>query len=281
MMAESLQKRAEIAEPAGPPEEDVPMTVLEHLGELRKRLIRALLGTLPSVFIAWEFRTQLLGFLLEPFNVAYRHLGLGDKAVMNYSHPPEMFTTYMKLSIVCGFMLSSPWVFYQVWAFIAPGLYKRERLYAIPFVLASTLFFAGGSFFAYAALMPQMYETLLSMGGELPSGMVIQPMMMITENVAFATQILLAFGVVFEVPVVVTFLALAGVVDWKQLLTFGRWWVVIASVISAVLTPTPDAGSMLLMLVPLVVLYYVSVALAYAFGPKPDTSGGDDSAGAA
>lgn len=281
-MADSLDKRALVAAPASEPAEDVPMTVLEHLGELRTRLIRALLGTLPSMFIAWEFRQQLLGFLMEPFNIAYRRLGLGDKAVMNYSHPPEMFTTYMKIAIVCGFMISSPWVFYQVWAFIAPGLYKRERLYAIPFVLASTLFFAGGAFFAYYALMPQMYETLLSMGGELPSGLVIQPMMMITENLSFATQMLLAFGVVFEVPVVVTFLALAGIVNWKQLLSFGRWWVVIASVISAVLTPTPDAGSMLLMLVPLVVLYYLSVALAYAFGPKPEASSGDDDkAGAA
>jgi len=277
-MADSLDKRAETPAPSGPPD-DEPMTVLEHLGELRTRLIRALLGVLPACIIAWEFRAQLLSFLLEPFSIAYRRLGLGDKAVMNYSNPPEMFTTYMKMSIVCGFMIASPWVFYQVWAFIAPGLYKRERLYAIPFVIASTLFFAGGAFFAYYALMPQMYETLLGMGGELPgAALVVQPMMMITQNVAFATQVLLAFGVVFEVPVVVTFLALAGVVNWRQLLAFGRWWVVIASVLAAVLTPTPDAGSMLLMLVPLVGLYYVSVGLAYAFGPKPE---GENPGGAA
>jgi sec-independent protein translocase protein TatC len=168
-------------------------------------------------------------------------------------------------------MLASPWVFYQVWAFIAPGLYRREKLYAIPFVVASTVFFAGGAFFAYGALMPSMYETLLGMGGQIQgSSLLIQPMMLITENLAFATQILLAFGVVFEVPVVVTFLALAGLVTWRQLLAFGRWWVVIASVLAAVLTPTPDAGSMLLMLVPLVVLYYASVLLAYLFGPKAE-----------
>jgi sec-independent protein translocase protein TatC len=273
-MSDALDTRTDggpLAAPAEPgPPEDVPMTVLEHLGELRSRLIKSLLGTLPAMIIAWEYKELLLDFLLRPFSIAYRRLGLGDKAVMNYSNPPEMFTTYMKISIVCGFMISSPWVFYQVWAFIAPGLYKRERLYAIPFVLASSLFFAGGAFFAYGALMPQMYETLLGMGGQIEgSSLLIQPMMMITENLSFATQVLLAFGVVFEVPVVVTFLALAGIVNWRQLLSFGRWWVVIASVISAVLTPTPDAGSMLLMLVPLVVLYYISVALAYFFGPKP------------
>ncbi|MET0389461.1 MAG: twin-arginine translocase subunit TatC [Polyangiales bacterium] len=271
-MTNALAKGSASSPPpeSGPPE-DVPMTVLEHLGELRKRLIRGLLGTLPAMIACWEYRGQLLEFLLAPFSIAYRRLGLGDKAIMNYSNPPEMFTTYMKISIVCGFMLSAPWVFYQVWAFIAPGLYKRERMYAVPFVAASTIFFAGGAFFAYQALMPSMYETLLGMGGDLPgNSLLIQPMMMITENVAFATQVLLAFGVVFEVPVVVTFLAFAGLVNWRQLLAFGRWWVVIASVISAVLTPTPDAGSMLLMLVPLVVLYYISVLLAYAFGPKAD-----------
>jgi len=266
-MTEALERRT--AESSPP--EDVPMTVLEHLGELRSRLIKALVGCLPAMIVAWEFKEKLLDFLLQPFSIAYRRIGLGDKAVMNYSNPPEMFTTYVKISMVCGFMIASPWVFYQVWAFIAPGLYKRERLYAIPFVLASTLFFSGGAFFAYAALMPQMYETLLSMGGQIEgSSLLIQPMMLITENLAFATQVLLAFGVVFEVPVVVTFLALAGIVNWRQLLAFGRWWVVIAAVISAVLTPTPDVGSMLLMLVPLVVLYYLSVVLAYVFGPKSD-----------
>jgi len=258
---------------ANGPAEDVPMTVLEHIGELRSRLIKGLVGVVPAVAVCWGYRIQLLGFLLEPFSIAYRRLGLGEKAVMNYSNPPEMFTTYMKISIVCGLMLASPWVFYQLWAFIAPGLYRRERMYAIPFVVASSVFFAGGAFFAYSALMPSMYETLLGMGGEIPdSSLLIQPMMMITQNLAFATQVLLAFGVVFEVPVVVTFLALAGVVNWRQLLAFGRWWAVIASVLAAVLTPTPDAGSMLLMLVPLIVLYYLSVLLAYLFGPKADAS---------
>jgi sec-independent protein translocase protein TatC len=275
-MADALDKpRLEDIPIEGPPE-DVPMTVLEHIGELRSRLIKALLGTLPAMILSWELREQLLEFLMHPFTLAYQRLGLGDKAVLNYSNPPEMFTTYMKISIVCGFMMSSPWVFYQVWGFIAPGLYKKEKLYAIPFVLSSTVFFAGGAFFAYGALMPSMYETLLGMGGQIAgSALLVQPMMMITENLSFATQILLAFGVVFEVPVVVTFLALAGLVDWRQLLAFGRWWVVIASVLSAVLTPTPDAGSMLLMLVPLVVLYYASVGLAYLFGPKADGESDD------
>ena len=150
-MADALDKPSLEDIPVEGPPEDVPMTVLEHLGELRSRLIKALLGTLPAMILAWELREQLLDFLMHPFTIAYQRLGLGDKAVLNYSNPPEMFTTYMKISIVCGFMISSPWVFYQAWGFIAPGLYKKEKLYAVPFVLASTLFFVGGAFFAAGA----------------------------------------------------------------------------------------------------------------------------------
>jgi sec-independent protein translocase protein TatC len=263
-MPDALDKVGE----ATPPD-DVPMTVLEHLGELRSRLIKALLGVIPGMVIAWEYRQNLLEFLLTPYTQAWRKLGMG-KPVMNFSTPPEVLVVHMKIAIVCGLMVASPWVFYQVWAFIAPGLYKRERYYALPFVIASTVFFAGGAFFAYRLMMPNMYEVLLGMGGELPGGsIVIQPMQMITENIAFATNMLLAFGVVFEVPVVVTFLALAGIVNWRQLLAFGRWWAVIASVIAALLTPTADAFTMLLMLGPLLFLYYFAVGLAYLFGPKP------------
>ena len=270
LMSEALEKVGESTPP-----DDVPMTVLEHLGELRSRLVKALLGMVPGVFVAWEYREYLLEYLLTPYTRAWRKLGLG-KPVMNFSNPPEVLMVHMKLAVVCGLMFTSPWVFYQVWAFIAPGLYKRERAYAVPFVIASTAFFAGGAFFAYSLMMPNMYEVLLGMGGELPGGsIVIQPMQMITENIAFATNLLLAFGLVFEVPVVVTFLALAGIVNWRQLLSFGRWWAVIASVLAALLTPTADAFSMLLMLAPLLVLYYFAVGLAFLFGPKPaqDTKG--------
>jgi len=159
-------------------------------------------------------------------------------------------------------------VFWQVWAFIAPGLYRRERLYAIPSVLASTLCFAGGAYFGYMVVFPMGFETFLSMAGTLPSGIVnVQPTIMIDEYLGFATQMLLAFGTVFEVPVVVSFLAIAGLVNWKQLLSFGRWWVLIASILAAILTP-PDVGSQMMMMIPLVGLYFLSVGIAYFVGPK-------------
>ncbi len=253
--------------PGAPRDEDRPMTVLEHIGELRGRLIKALLGTIPGMWIAWTYKEYLLDFLLAPLAQAWRHLGLGAPTV-HFSNPVDLFVAYMKITVIVGLMVASPWVFYQLWAFVAPGLYKRERMYAVPFVLASTIFFAGGAFFGYAVVFPAGFETLLGMSGELPSATIrVQPTIMLDEYMTFATRMLLAFGVVFEVPVIVTFLSLVGLVNWKQLLAFGRWWVVIASIIAAILTP-PDVGSQMMMLVPLVVLYFLSVGLAYFLGPK-------------
>jgi sec-independent protein translocase protein TatC len=260
------------------PPEDVPMTVLEHLGELRSRLIKALIGLIPGTWIAWEYKEYLLDYLLQPLSLAWKHLGLGEPTI-HFSNPVDLFVSYMKISMTVGLLASSPWVFWQIWAFIAPGLYKKERLYAIPFVIASTVFFAGGAFFGYEVVFPVGFEQLLGMSGMLPSAaMRVQPTIMLTEYMGFATRMLLAFGLVFEVPVVVTFLAMVGLVNWKQLLKFGRWWIVIASIVAAVLTP-PDVGSQMMKMVPLVVLYFMSVGLAYLFGPKVEPEPKADEAG--
>jgi sec-independent protein translocase protein TatC len=259
---------ADEPKPVGESHADKPMTVLEHIGELRSRLIKALLGTIPGMWLAWVYKEYLLDFLLAPLAQAWRRLGLGEPTV-HFSNPVDLFVAYMKIAVICGLLLSSPWVFYQLWAFVAPGLYRRERFYAVPFVIASTVFFAGGAFFGYAVVFPAGFETLLGMSGMLPSAAIrVQPTIMLDEYMTFATRMLLAFGVVFEVPVIVSFLALAGIVNWKQLLAFGRWWVVIASIIAAVLTP-PDVGSQMMMLIPLVVLYFMSVGVAFFLGPKP------------
>ncbi|MGD8858823.1 MAG: twin-arginine translocase subunit TatC [Myxococcales bacterium] len=263
-----------LAEPELP--HDVPMTIWEHIGELRTRLIRVLLGMIPGVVIAWELREELLEFLVAPLQSAWVALELPGEPTIHFANPIDPFVAYLKIAIVVGLMLSSPWAFYQVWGFIAPGLYEKEKLYAIPFVLASTIFFLGGAFFGYAVVFPPGFQTFLAMSGMLPdSTMRVAPTIMITEYLTFATRMLFAFGVVFEIPVVVTFLSLAGVVNWKQLYEFGRWWVLCAAVLSAFLTP-PDVGSQVMMIVPLVVLYFMSVGIAYFVGPKvePDEDDG-------
>jgi sec-independent protein translocase protein TatC len=223
---------------------------------------------LPCVGIAWVFKEQLMEWLLEPMRLAWMQLGLGEPAI-HFASPIDPFVAYMKLAFGAGLLLAAPFVFWQLWGFISPGLYDREKRLALPFVLASTLFFVGGVIFGYLVVFPLGFETFLSFAGMLPSEQVrIQPTIMVNEYLNFSIRMLLAFGVVFEIPVIVSFLAMAGIVNWKQLLQFGRWWVLIAAVLAAILTP-PDVGSQTLMLVPLVVLYFLSVVLAYFFGPKP------------
>ncbi|MFI5308048.1 MAG: twin-arginine translocase subunit TatC [Polyangiales bacterium] len=274
---------ADTQEPAPTvPPHDVPMTVFEHLGELRTRLIRALLGLIPGIAIAWSLREQLLDMLVAPLAKAWLKLGMGEPT-LHFANPVDVFVAYLRIAVVVGIILTSPWAAYQAWGFISPGLYSREKAYALPFALASALFFVGGAFFGYIVVFPVGFESLLSMAGMLPSHIVkVAPTIMIDEYLSFATQMLLGFGIVFEVPVVVAFLALAGIVNWKQLLRFGRWWVVMASVLAAVLTPSPDVGSQLMMMTPLVVLYFAAVGVAYFIGPKvpaegsaSDESGGD------
>ncbi|MFW6050857.1 MAG: twin-arginine translocase subunit TatC [Myxococcota bacterium] len=258
---------ADPAETAVPehPEDDVEMSFLDHLGELRKRLIRSLLGVVPGVVVAWLFKERLLDLLLEPFIVAWRKRGLGEPSV-HFANPIDPFVAYLKLALVGGALAAAPWIFWQIWAFISPGLYRREKKLAVPFVLASTICFVGGALFGYAIVFPLGFETFLGFAGLLPSESIrIHPTIMINEYLGFATRMLLAFGIVFEIPVVVTFMAAAGMVDWRQLLRFSRWWVLIATVIAAMLTP-PDVGSQMLMLVPLIALYFVSIGLAWIFG---------------
>jgi len=249
------------------PEDDVQMSFFDHLDELRTRLIRSTYVFLPAVAVAWIYRVPLLDFLAIPLGRAIRKLSLPTNG-LHFLSPADAFVVYMKLALFVGFLASSPWVFWQAWGFISPGLYAKEKRYAIPFVVFSTLCFLGGAVFGYYAVFPSAFETFLGFSEMLPmAGVRITPSITMSEYLDFTTQMLLAFGVVFEVPVVVTFLAITGIVDWKQLLAFGRWFIVIAAVLAAVLTP-PDVGSQVTMLVPLIVLYYFSVLLAFLFGKK-------------
>ena len=250
------------------PEDDVEMTFFEHLGELRNRLVRSLWGFLPGIALAWAFKEQILNLLTRPLVTAWVHRGFGEPQ-LHFANPVDPFMAYVQLAIICGVLFGSPWAFYQLWQFVAPGLYRNEKRYAVPFVLSSALFFIGGAFFGYVAILGPAFDTLLSFAGMLPDSQLrVQPTIMLAEYLDFSTRLLLAFGITFEVPVVITFLAFAGVVNWRQLLGFSRWWVVLAAIASALLTPGGDVGMQMLMLIPLVTLYMASIGLAYAFGPK-------------
>ncbi len=245
------------------PESDVQMTFFEHLDELRTRLVRSLIPFLPAFVIAWIFREQVFTLLVIPLNKAWHSMGLGAPK-LHFASPVDPMVVYLKQSAIVAFLGSSPWVFYQFWCFVSPGLYDREKRLVLPFVFASTICFTIGGLFGWFYIFPPTFETLMDFAGQLPGGAVeIEPTLMMGEYVSFVAQMLMVFGITFEVPVVIVFLSLAGMVNHKQLLGFGRWWLVVSSIIAAVLTPTQDALSMLLLLVPLVGLYYISVAITY------------------
>jgi len=248
------------------PEDDVEMGFFDHLRELRRRLIRALYGVIPGVAAGWIFREELLAALVQPFHIAWLETGREDPKLV-FLNPVDPFVAYLKIAFIVGILIAAPWIFWQLWAFISPGLYRREKRLALPFVIVSTLFFLGGTAFGYYAVFPMAFQYFLDFAVTLPGGMNIEPTIAINEILTFEVRMLLAFGLVFELPVVTSFMAAAGIVDWRQLLKFSRWWILIATVLSSVLTP-PDVGSQLLMLGPLIVLYFFSVLLAMLIGKR-------------
>ncbi|MDD9940030.1 MAG: twin-arginine translocase subunit TatC [Myxococcales bacterium] len=253
---------------------------MEHLQELRKRLVLSMLGMIPGTALGWTYAPELLDAFLLPYSEAFVRAGLGEPTI-HVANPMDQIVAYIKIALVAGIFLGIPWIAWQVWAFISPALYDNEKRWAIPFVAGSSFFFTGGAYFGFSVVFPLMFDMLLSMSGQI--GVIkVQPTIMLNEYISFATRLLLAFGAVFEIPVVVTVLSAAGIVTWKQLLNFGRWWVLLAAILSALLTP-PDIGSQMLMIVPLVVLYFASVGVAYFIGPKvedEEASEPDDPSGA-
>ncbi len=253
--------------PTPAPEDDVQMGFFNHLGELRKRLVRAVIGLIPGVILGWTFREWLLGYLTLPFTQAWRKVGLATEPKLIFLNPIDPFVAYLKIALITGLIVGLPWVFWQLWAFVSPGLYKKEKRLAIPFVLLSTLCFTGGAAFGYQIVFPLAFEYFLEFAQTLPSGIAIEPTIAMSEILTFEVRMLLAFGVVFEMPVVISFLSATGIVTWRQLLSFSRWWIVISTVLAALLTP-PDVGSQLMMLIPLVGLYFLSVLLAFFVRPR-------------
>jgi sec-independent protein translocase protein TatC len=251
-------------------EEELHMTFFEHLEELRARLIRSLIPFIPAFVVGWMLREEVFSIMVVPLHTAWQSMGLGTPK-LHFASPVDPMVVYLKQSAIVAFLASSPWVFYQAWSFIGPGLYAREKKLIVPFVLASTVCFTIGGLFGWFYIFPPTFETLMEFSGKLPGGIVeIEPTLMMGEYISFVAQMLFVFGVTFEVPVVIVFLSIAGIVHHRQLLKFGRWWLVVSSVLAAILTPTQDAISMLLLLVPLVGLYYLAVGFAYFIDLRRD-----------
>ncbi|HJO22831.1 MAG: twin-arginine translocase subunit TatC [Myxococcota bacterium] len=234
----------------------LPLT--DHLAELRSRLFKCVLAWVIGVAAAWSFSEEIFGLLLRP---AVEALGGGERPLQAIA-PTEIFFTYLKCAVLAGFVLSLPVIFWQLWSFIAPGLYPNEKNAVVPFVCASTLLFTGGAVFGYTTVFPLMFQFLSSFDSEF-----VHSAWTMREVFALTTRLFLAFGVAFELPVLVFFLAVAGIVDAPTLLRGTPYAVLAVFVVAAILTP-PDWVSQVFLAVPMVGLYLLGIGVAWIFGAR-------------
>lgn len=257
------------ADPRDMPEDDKPMTFWEHLDELRKRIVYSVVALVIMFFAAWEVRDPVIDVLTKPFIDAWHEQKIAGSVSLHYSAPGAGFSANVHVAMLMRLAGAAPVIFYQLWAFIAPGLYAREKKFVIPFVFFSTLLFVGGGYFGWLAAFPIAFNYFLGFSGAVGShGLEITPTIMLDSYLDFVVQMLLAFGIIFELPLLILFLAIAGIVNYLHLIRFGRWFIIIAVILAGVLTP-PDVTSQLIMAVPLITLYFVSIGLAFLFGKKP------------
>ncbi|MBM4324392.1 MAG: twin-arginine translocase subunit TatC [Deltaproteobacteria bacterium] len=236
-------------------EKKQPLT--SHLQELRKRLVLSFIAVGVGFVICYAFSEKLFAILSQPL---LKMMPSGGTLI--FTSVAEAFFTYMKVAFIAGIILTSPFVLFQVWAFVAPGLYRHEKRYVIPFVVAGSFFFVLGILFAYFAAIPIGFKFLLGYATDF-----IKPMPSMKEYLSFSIKFLLAFGLVFEFPVVLVLLARIGVVDAKTLARHRKYAILLIFIFAAVMTP-PDIISQLLMAIPLMGLYELSILLSKVFGKK-------------
>jgi sec-independent protein translocase protein TatC len=235
----------------------LPLT--QHLAELRSRLVKAILAWIVASGLAWAWKEQIFAALLAPAVQALH----GGKGHLQAIAPGEIFFTYMKGALLAGFVLALPVVLWQAWSFIAPGLYPTEKKFAVPFVVVSTLLFVSGALFGHQVVFPIMFAFLSNFENEF-----VQAAWSMSEVFGMTTTMFLAFGASFEMPVVVFFLATAGLVSVQQLLRNFPYALLACFVLGAVLTPSTDWVSQTLLAVPMSVLYLLGVLVAWIFGGR-------------
>jgi sec-independent protein translocase protein TatC len=254
-----------IPPPPEPPDSDdeedgmLRMSFLEHLEELRSRILRALAGVGIAFVLSLTFCNELWRIVSAPAVDALRTLGINPPNLVQIT-PMEVFNiVWVKLPILCAVFIASPWILYQVWAFIAPGLYRRERRWAVPFVIFSAGLFILGGAFAYFVAFRYGLTFLLGIG----RGNYISPMVSISEYFDLFVNVILGVGLVFEMPVLIFFLTLLRIVKPSFLVRHSRYAILAIFIIAAVVTPTPDVFNMMLFAVPMCLLFYVGIFAGY------------------
>jgi sec-independent protein translocase protein TatC len=241
------------------PENEVRASFFEHLTELRLRLIRALLGVAVGMAVAGIFSEKIYRWLMEPVIRALPQ----NQQVLNFNSLLEPFAVYLKVALYGGIFVSAPWGLWQLWLFVAPGLYKREKKVVVPFLVSGTAMFYAGAAFCYFLVMPRAFPALLAIAGE---GM--NPWLTMREQLTLVLAMMLGFGVVFEVPVIIGFLALVGLVSADFLARYRRHAIVANVALAAIITPTGDPFNLALLAVPMIVFYEIGILLARILGKR-------------
>jgi sec-independent protein translocase protein TatC len=243
-------------EPAG------AMTFFEHLSELRKRIINSLISVAVGAGIGWFAAPHFVNWITRPMLKALGQAHLDQKLV--YTHPAGYLNLLISLSIYLGLVIASPWILYQIWLFVAPALYKHERSAITGFLFSTVFLFLAGIAFGYFISLPYVLKFLISFQGP------VVPLISINEYFDLILMVLLGLGLVFELPVLIFFLSLFGIVTPKFLLKNFRYAVLVIAIIAMILTPTPDATTMLVFMAVLVALYFVGVGVSWVVVRRRD-----------
>jgi sec-independent protein translocase protein TatC len=241
------------------------MTFLEHLEELRGRLLRTIAYLFVGFGVCWGFHEQIFSFLTQPL----RRAGFTENFI--YTSPAEAFFLYMKMSFFVGIFVAFPFILWEIWAFISPGLYRHEKLWAIPFIGMGSFFFTAGAFFGHFVLFPLTFRFLWGFAGP---DMTFLPR--IGEYWSFYSWFLLGLGAVFQIPVVIFVLSRIGLVSAGMLLKGWKWAILGAFVLAAIITPSADVVTQSALAGPMIGLYLLGVLIAWIFGKRGDKEQEED-----
>lgn len=260
--------------------EEQKMPLMEHLSELRKRIIICLVALLVAFLLTFSYSEHIFKLLLFPLNYTPQFsikegiVFVLDQKLQNtklvFLGPAEAFWMNMKIALVCGFILTIPVIFYQLWKFISPGLYSHEKKYVLPFVLTATGLFLMGVTFCYLIVLPFAMSFLLN----YKVGDFLMPMLSVGLYIDFLLKFLLAFGFVFELPVLIVIATRMGIITPQTLKKYRRIAIVLAFVVAAIITPTPDAFNQTLMAIPMIILYEVGIWVSIILNKKRENKNG-------
>jgi sec-independent protein translocase protein TatC len=235
------------------------MGFLDHLEELRRRLVYSIAAIAVGFFICWWKVERIYDVMQRPIMDVLRANGLSERLV--YLNPTEPFNLYLKIAGMAGLFLMSPFVLYQVWMFISPGLYRNEKKYVVPFMVSTIALFTTGGYFGYKVVYPQALGFLVHFGRQF------QPMITISEYTSLFLSIILGMGLIFEMPILIFFLALMGMITARFMLKNFRYAILLIFIVAAIVTPTPDILSMCIFAAPMVALYGISIGIAWIVHP--------------